>query len=458
MRSEETVEEPGAAGRWETALFVSILLLAAFLRFETLSQRPLWADELFVWRAVAGSGGLADVWRWTAVEDAANPPLHLLVSYGALRISESVTALRFPSVLCGLLALGLVMVLGARLFDRRTGLVAGLLMAISVYQINYAQDGRPYALLLALTAAQYLSFVSYLERPRPAPLVAFTLVGAASLYTHHLAVVTQVSIALFAAFWWWASFRKSGEAEATPFAPFASKQALDLALAYLGMFLLFGFQLAHLFQYLSSPVLGANHVLAPSPRLFHELFARWGGGRGPVSYLYDAAFVLGLFFLLRGGRRGRMALVLLPCFVAPFLVFSLVPFSKFFDIRFLIQAYPAFVLLAASGLVQASRMLGERLHGRLPGSMDRGLIAGSALVIFLVGIGVPNLAAYWTFRQTEHRCSAYPRTPRLLFAHDGFCRNHILLSTVLSADRFLVRPSGKDPEGTMAVRDEGRTR
>ena len=91
---------------------------------------------------------------------------------------------------------------------------------------------RPYTLLLALTAAQYLSFVLYLERPRLGPLISFTLVGGASIYTHHLALVTQVSIALFTAFWWWASRRESANDGATPAAPFTWKEASRLALAF----------------------------------------------------------------------------------------------------------------------------------------------------------------------------------------------------------------------------------
>ena len=217
------------------------------------------------------------------------------------------------------------------------------------------------------------------------------------------------------------------------------------------MLLIYLPQLIHVVQYLSSPLLDAKYVLMPSLRLFHELFARWGAGRGPISLAYDAAFLLGLVFLLanllrglRGGSRESFqqrercelaALVSLACFAAPFLLFSLVPFSKFFDIRFLMQAYPAFVMVAAHGLVRSSDLFGDRVHVRWLRATSRGRM----LLILVTGIAVPNLAAYAAFRQTRYRCSDYFRAPRLLSAYDGFCVRHILLSTNIATDKFLVR-------------------
>ncbi len=72
------------------------------------------------------------------------------------------------------------------------------------------------------------------------------------------------------------------------------------------------------------------------------------------------------------------------------------------------------------------------------------LIANLVLVILAIGIAVSNLAAYRTFRRTNYRCGEYFRAPRILSANDGFCRKHILLSTIIPTDRFLLRPSKRD--------------
>jgi hypothetical protein len=75
----------------------------------------------------------------------------------------------------------------------------------------------------------------------------------------------------------------------------------------------------------------------------------------------------------------------------------------------------------------------------LPSNVERSLVANVALVILAIGIAVPNLTAYRAFRRTDYRCSEYSQAIWIIYANDGFCRNHILLSTAIAEDQFLVR-------------------
>ena len=94
-------------------------------------------------------------------------------------------------------------------------------------------------------------------------------------------------------------------------------------------------QLSSVLGFLRSGVAEPLALLSPSPRFLHELAGRWGAGRGAAAWLYEISFAAGV---LAGMRAGRPSPVLLWWIACPIAVFSLVPFSKFFDARYLLPA------------------------------------------------------------------------------------------------------------------------
>ena len=67
-------------------------------------------------------------------------------------LAAAVPAVRGLSVLIGILTVWAIYRLGANLFDRRTGLLAALAMAIAPSFVVYSQETRMYALLALLFA------------------------------------------------------------------------------------------------------------------------------------------------------------------------------------------------------------------------------------------------------------------------------------------------------------------
>ena len=67
-----------------------------------------------------------------------------------LALGTSALALRSFSAVCGVAAVIAVMAAAASLFDRRTALLAGALIASSSFAIWYSQEARPYSLMLLL--------------------------------------------------------------------------------------------------------------------------------------------------------------------------------------------------------------------------------------------------------------------------------------------------------------------
>jgi mannosyltransferase len=171
-----------------------ILLLAAGLRFYRLDAQSFWNDE-------GNSARIAERPLWQIVEGAGgdiHPPGYYILLAGWRSLAgHSELALRALSALAGVLTAALCYAIGSRLFDRRVGLLAALLVAIHPFQVYYAQEARMYALLGTFSAASILLTAAVLTipgqmtagrfKPRQAALTigSYILVNAAGLYTHY---------------------------------------------------------------------------------------------------------------------------------------------------------------------------------------------------------------------------------------------------------------------------------
>src|ERR1700733_8957431 len=82
---------------------------------------------------------------------------YVLLNLWVRIVGESETAVRSLSAIFGALAVCTIYVLGARLYGRTTGIVAGLMLAFNTFMMQYAQLARSYALLEVLgTLSSYL--------------------------------------------------------------------------------------------------------------------------------------------------------------------------------------------------------------------------------------------------------------------------------------------------------------
>jgi 4-amino-4-deoxy-L-arabinose transferase-like glycosyltransferase len=114
---------------------VVVLLLTATLYFVRLGARVLWASE-FRWAEIAREMLLTHDYFWPTINRRVyfDKPLG---SYWLVLASTWITggmdeaATRIPSAVAGLLAVALLMLLARRLYDLRTGVAAGFILATS---------------------------------------------------------------------------------------------------------------------------------------------------------------------------------------------------------------------------------------------------------------------------------------------------------------------------------------
>ncbi|GAB1694816.1 hypothetical protein KRM28CT15_66190 [Krasilnikovia sp. M28-CT-15] len=138
-----------------------------------IGDRQLWRDEHATWWAASLSW--ADLRHLMGTMDLALFPYYVLMHVWIGVFGDSPAVLRLPSALFMAVAAGLLALLGRRLFDVPTGLVAGLLLASIPAISRYGQETRPYAMALAATVAAVLLLVRALEKPSPWRWVGYGL-------------------------------------------------------------------------------------------------------------------------------------------------------------------------------------------------------------------------------------------------------------------------------------------
>ncbi|MCX7682192.1 MAG: glycosyltransferase family 39 protein [Anaerolineae bacterium] len=169
-----------------------IILLACVLRFYRLSAQSFWNDE-------GNSARIAErplqlIWEGAAA-DIHPPGYYLLLHYWRALCGHSEFALRSFSALVGVLTVVFTFLLGRRLFDKRVGVMAAFIAALSPFAIYYAQEARMYALLGLFSALSTYLLVA-------GPVHLYPVACVAGLYTHYAFPFVLLVHNLWVGLWW----------------------------------------------------------------------------------------------------------------------------------------------------------------------------------------------------------------------------------------------------------------
>ncbi|MBV9464735.1 MAG: glycosyltransferase family 39 protein [Solirubrobacterales bacterium] len=169
----------------EVWLLTGVTLLAAALRFATLTDQSYWFDEAQAAHELHLSFG-AMLSAWSANEP--NPPLYFVLAWPWAKLFGTGEAgLRSLSALLGTGVVPLAYLCGRELVSRRAGLAAAALAAINPFMIWYSQEAREYMLLAALAGASLLFFARAWQHPSRRNLVWWGVFSAAALLTQYFA-------------------------------------------------------------------------------------------------------------------------------------------------------------------------------------------------------------------------------------------------------------------------------
>ena len=140
-------------------------ILAAILTLIEISGRSLGFDEGASVAIAAQHGGALSS---AIAHDGGNMSGYYLLLHVLIGLFGNGTfAIRLPSAICIAATAALTSVIALRLFGAGVAFAAGLLTAVSLPLVFWAQDARGYAPMVALATASFLAFVYLVEDERP---------------------------------------------------------------------------------------------------------------------------------------------------------------------------------------------------------------------------------------------------------------------------------------------------
>jgi uncharacterized membrane protein len=205
--------------------FIAILLvLGVFFRFANLDYKVYWHDEAYTSLRAAGftrqeidreiftnriipaqelqkfqrikpGSTAADTIHSLALEDPQHPPLYFLIArFWMQTFGSSLTASRMLPALLSLLALPFMYGLAVELFGSRlVAIVATALLALSPFDVLFAQTARQYSLLTAMAIGNSFMLLRALRLSTWPNWLLYCLGSAIGFYTHPMYALTLVA-------------------------------------------------------------------------------------------------------------------------------------------------------------------------------------------------------------------------------------------------------------------------
>ncbi|MGH9545169.1 MAG: glycosyltransferase family 39 protein [Terriglobales bacterium] len=322
-----------------TLLILSVITVAgAALRLHGLGARSLWIDEAASVRFATMAWGpfLHTLWNYQG-----NMSLYYLLLRWWIHLGDSEFMVRGLSVLLGVLTIPAIYLLGARLFDRATGLASAALLSVHSFHIHWSQETRAYTLLVLLLVLATCLLISALESNRSRNWIVFSVAAALSVYAHIFALLVLLAHAFSIVF-------------PRPYRVEMRKAAVA----------------AILFAFLCAPM-AAFVLLHHSDQIAWIPQPSWADmseflqlltGQGGIALVVIYFALCGLAFLQPAGEAGpdktRWGLRLLGLWLVlpPGLTLLAGVIKPLFYGRYMLLCVPALVILAARGLVTLGRL------------------------------------------------------------------------------------------------------
>jgi hypothetical protein len=145
-------------------LAIVITLIGGGLRILLLDHKGMWLDETFsVWLA---NHSVVELLQWTAKIDQHPPLYYLLLHYWVALNGDTPHSVRLLSALFGAGTIPIVYLIGKRMSGAIMGLAAAVLLALSPFNIRFAQEARMYTCLTFNAAVAIYALVRLLTDSR----------------------------------------------------------------------------------------------------------------------------------------------------------------------------------------------------------------------------------------------------------------------------------------------------
>lgn len=456
-RAKAAHTEQANAPRWLTGMELLVFALpvavAAFFSFTNLGYSDYWGDEMNgLLRAVSIIAGRPE----TLFEHTKGPVEVLLPAvFGLLAGRFETFTVRFPFALAHVMGIGGFYFLGTRMFNRRVGLLAALILALNGLYLAFGRILQYQAVVFLMTALSLLLAYHFYRHGRGIDLVLSALFAGVGLLAHYDALLILPPVVYLV----WQRYRHSDAAwqkswpwpvgaalifigvTALFYVPFLLHPHLGETSSYLARVIgaadwpgnnfdeLYVFAVMYNSRYyvLFITLLGLGVMGAGLIRLFRQRrFNRWfwpvvgtalglgllAAATGRLSFIPVLAFSL-LFVLLAVFTSGSVELKTVTIWIGV----AFVGYVFFIDHpRTHLQIiYPGWSLLAALAL----DWLAAKIQGGFTGEQRRRLIAGAVAALVLL-FGFFAAYEYLLFADASHEyIFTYPEHKRAIYWEDA---------------------------------------
>ena len=172
---------------------VALAVLGIGVALLRVGSKSLWLDEAA--SVYAANLRLGPLWHLVTGGSHNQGLYYVLLHFWVAVFGDGATAVRSLGAIGAGLAVPVVAVLGKHLFGRTAGLVAGLLLALDPFFVQWAQTARSYGLVVLFVSLSSYSFVRALEQESRPVLVGYVLTTAPGIYLHYftgLVVLVQL--------------------------------------------------------------------------------------------------------------------------------------------------------------------------------------------------------------------------------------------------------------------------
>jgi uncharacterized membrane protein len=211
-----------------TFLLLFFLMAGFILRLNNLSERSLWTDEFFTFFESTGHGldiknflgslsspnspkllmakelkaffkldpgrGLKDVSKGLLYTDTHAPLYFWIIHLWMMIFKDGVLSVRLFSLLMGMISILLAFKVSKYLFTKKAALFSALFMSISAFSVRYAQEARPYALLMVLGLSCWFFILRFQKYNRNLDIICFAIFNCLGFYVHYFYIFSSLSL------------------------------------------------------------------------------------------------------------------------------------------------------------------------------------------------------------------------------------------------------------------------
>ena len=322
------------------ATLAAITVVGVLLQLHAIAAKSLWLDEgsSITMARLDWFNFLRIMWRREM-----NMVLYYLLLRGWLHLGDSVAFIRGLSVVFAVAAIPAIFLLGRKMHGTGLGLISALLLSINAFQVRYAQEVRSYSLLVLLVIVSTYWFITAAESGRKRDWNWYIVTSALAIYAHFFAVLVVISH--------WVALRLMRRSDPTAWTQDTQTQlrraAKLTALWTLPIWLFIATTGAGPIAWIPRPHLG--DVIGLLKKLS-------GNAEIALLTLYSVCVLIGLiagWVAIARRKQDAAGYAVLACWLfVPLVIVLLVSIARpVFAPRYLIIFMPAWIMLAAAGIV-----------------------------------------------------------------------------------------------------------